>query len=52
MSFEDLVEAQLERTEKEANKFAKKKRMRRKKRKGGEPEASAPEQTAEATPSD
>ena len=52
MSFEDLVEAQSKRAEKEANKLAKKKRTRGKKRKGGEPEASAPEQTVEATPSD
>jgi hypothetical protein len=48
MSFEDLVEARIKRAEKEANKLAKKKRTRGKKRKGGEPEASIPEAAAEA----
>jgi hypothetical protein len=46
MNFEDLVEARSIRPEKEANKLAKKKRTHGKKRKGGEPEASIPEQTA------
>jgi hypothetical protein len=52
MNFEDLVEAQSIRPKKEANKLAKKKRTRAKKRKDGGPEASVPEQTAEAAPVD
>lgn len=52
MSFEDLVEARTKRAEKEANKIAKKKRVRGRKRKSGEPEASGPEETVEAVPTD
>jgi hypothetical protein len=52
MSFEDLVEARTKRAEKEANKHAKKKRTRGRKRKGDEPEACITAIAAQVAPID
>jgi hypothetical protein len=52
MSFEDVVEARIKRADQEANKLAKKKRTRGRKRKGDEPEACMPGKIAEAAPNE